>query len=208
MKTLSLKYLPVTFGKGGNVFRIIPPKDLFTVAYLWEMQIEEKPIEEDLFPLQKIHTVHEYGYHGCFKPSIAEVIYQIPGVYRNLDALYFDLHGPEDDGDLNLWVEHVQAGVHVARCDLYMPVRKGSSGLEQWVAYCRANPEMLSLDRHVTRDKSAFRWLSQMTLSDRAEVMRYFCRVCGEQIGDDELHTPAEDNYCVIHSPDSPRDSD
>src|SRR6185295_13661391 len=49
--------------------------DLFDIAYTWDPQPTRPPEKATgLHPLCEITTYHTYGYHGMFKPSIAEVI--------------------------------------------------------------------------------------------------------------------------------------
>jgi hypothetical protein len=64
------------FGSENGELRYIEPVDLFGVAYTWDA----KPAEPatGLAPVRDITTFHTWGYYGLFKPSIAEVLAQIP----------------------------------------------------------------------------------------------------------------------------------
>jgi hypothetical protein len=60
--------------------------------------------------------LHRYGYHGFFKPSIAEVLCQMPA---GLDADFFEVIGPETAEDLNNELDALKAGFHVATTIFY-----------------------------------------------------------------------------------------
>ena len=64
----------VQFARKGK--RYIKPVDLFGIAYTWDPKPAGKA--KDVKPLCDITTYHTYGYYGFFKPSIAEVLAQIP----------------------------------------------------------------------------------------------------------------------------------
>jgi hypothetical protein len=93
------------------------PCDLFDVAFSWDPKPdEEMPRTAKVW--RKIHTLHTYGYHGFFKPSIAEVIAQIPEEDL-LRVRWFSVEGPDDAADLNMFHDVVNAGFHVAKTTLY-----------------------------------------------------------------------------------------
>lgn len=50
--------------------------DIKSMSYIWDPKKISKA--KNLLPLQDITTYHRYGYRGIFKPSIAEVLAQIP----------------------------------------------------------------------------------------------------------------------------------
>ena len=73
---------------------------------------------EGLVHVGTIQTLHGYGYHGMFKPSMAEVLSQIPeDLIDRVDAYY--VSGPSDADDLNYNMAATNAGVHVAITDLF-----------------------------------------------------------------------------------------
>jgi len=199
-------FKPIKVGLRDRAFRILPGADLFKHSFLWDAKLEEAPIKEDLYVLDKLWTVHSYGYQGMFKPSIAEVMQQIPKAYSKLKLVYFETVGPEDASDLNLWVDHVQAGVHVAKTTLYLPEPTGDVMARYW----HEHPEMLRMERRVTGAMSAVRWLENLDLKDRMHAMRFFCQRCGKRLKNGKLNTgvldldmdPPDENYCEEHSPD------
>ena len=79
----------------------------------------EKVIKH-LQEVTRFRTLHTYGYHGFFKPSIAEVFAQLPENFNLIsEGLFFETVGPEDAGDLNKELEALNAGFHVAETIVY-----------------------------------------------------------------------------------------
>ena len=62
--------------KNNNEWFHIKVPDAFKVSYIWDPQITERT--KELKVLRTIPTLHTYGYYGFFKPSIAEILSQIP----------------------------------------------------------------------------------------------------------------------------------
>jgi hypothetical protein len=59
-----------------NVLVYIEPCDLRNEAFTGSPKLARKA--NNLVKHAVIATLHTYGYYGCFKPSIAEVLAQIP----------------------------------------------------------------------------------------------------------------------------------
>lgn len=96
------------------------PKSLFTFSYIWDPKLN-LPIL-NLEKVDEFYTVHGYGYPGFFKPSIAEVLQQIPEKYTS-DYHYYEIAGPECADDLNQWKKQLNAGVHVAIATVFREAR-------------------------------------------------------------------------------------
>jgi hypothetical protein len=96
--------------------------DLFGIAYTWDPKPSRPPEKAiGLKPLCDITTYHVYGYHGCFKPSIAEVLAQIPEEHVSSKVVAFEMvEMPETADDLNREHDALDAGYHVARTRLYV----------------------------------------------------------------------------------------
>ncbi|MBU0667055.1 MAG: hypothetical protein ABIC91_00995 [Nanoarchaeota archaeon] len=62
--------------------------NLYNIAYAWDPKPTKKA--ENLEKLADIQTKHTWAYHGFFKPSIAEVLVQIPQKYIN-DVSAFEI---------------------------------------------------------------------------------------------------------------------
>ncbi len=106
------------FGKGKECLYYIKPVDPRKIAYTWDPKPRRKA--RRLKKLCDITTYHSYGYYGFFKPSIAEVIAQIPEEYLNKVVAFEIVENPEKRDDLNLHSEALNAGYHVATTRLYI----------------------------------------------------------------------------------------
>jgi len=87
---LTKRIRAVVPGKGG--LWTIKPCDPFGVSFCWDPKLDER-MPDTARVWRKIYTLHTYGYHGIFKPSLAEVISQIPMDDLML-ARWFSVEGP------------------------------------------------------------------------------------------------------------------
>lgn len=111
-----MKIIRPVVRKNGKLW-LIAPCDPRGVAFTWDPKPTERAPE--LVAIATIPTLHAYGYHGMFKPSIAEVLACIPhGLIDRVCA--FETHGPDDANDLNAskWVTF-ECGMHLASTVLY-----------------------------------------------------------------------------------------
>jgi hypothetical protein len=100
----------------GKVYHCKNKSDHFKESYPWKA--EKTKEAKDLEELTRIRTYHTYGYYGFFKPSLAEVIQQIPE--ELLDQVkYFLVAGPYDCAEMNKNIEALNDGYHVAETILY-----------------------------------------------------------------------------------------
>ncbi len=117
IEELALRIKPVVEFKGkGKCY--IKPVDLFKVAYTWGAKAAEKATR--LKSLCEIVTYHGFGYYGFFKPSIAEVLAQIPAELLERVVAFEITRSPESATDLNREREALNAGFHVATTTLYV----------------------------------------------------------------------------------------
>src|SRR3989344_7243752 len=94
LNELYAKIKPVINQEGKLYY--IKDVNLRNTAYTWEPIIKEEA--KGLKKLRKIYTYHEYGFHGFFKPSIAEVLAQLPK--RSLEKIAaFEIPIGENDPD-------------------------------------------------------------------------------------------------------------
>jgi hypothetical protein len=80
--TLTDERLAELLGRIRPVYRFdgelwhIKPVDPCRIAFLWDPKEDGRA--KGLKPLRSIETCHDYGHPSLFKPSIAEVLAQIP----------------------------------------------------------------------------------------------------------------------------------
>jgi hypothetical protein len=91
--------------------------DLRGVAYTWSP--EPTKLASNLKTHADITTYHAYGYYGMFKPSIAEVLAQIPEEYVDKIVAFEIIKSPETAKDFNYDLAAFNAGYHVATTRLY-----------------------------------------------------------------------------------------
>jgi len=115
LQTVAGKITPL-IEEDGKLFRA-PPSDIFRQSFTW---VDEKPSEEatGLEPLAKVKMLHHWGHYSLFKPSVSEVLPQIPGKYLD-DVVAFSLKGPDTADDFNKESVALNAGFHVSECTLY-----------------------------------------------------------------------------------------
>lgn len=107
----------VTFGGRKSYIRKCDP---FDVAYTWDPKrkrtLSKMPA---LVEVARIRTLHRYSYYGFFKPSLAEVVAQIPADWvHEIDAFEI-VESPQTTDDLNRERYALNKGYHVATTALY-----------------------------------------------------------------------------------------
>ena len=94
-KLMCLVYKIIPVIRKGNKLYLIELPDLRNTAYTWEPKITKE--SDTLEEVTRIKTNHYCGYYGFFKPSIAEVLAQIPeDLIGKIDA--FEIIGDIDSG--------------------------------------------------------------------------------------------------------------
>ncbi len=115
IRFLGRKIRPIV--KFGRARRFIQPVDLFEIAFTWDPEPAE--YVKGLKPLCDITTYHTFSYQGFFKPSIHEVLVQIPKEFLP-DVVAFEIvKSPDTVDDLMREIEATNAGYHVATTRLY-----------------------------------------------------------------------------------------
>ncbi len=112
--------------KDGKLYwlRKFSDEELFDISYLWNDETE-KPVEEnEIIPIlgKDFRCLHEYGYYGLFKPSVAEVLTQInPEVLDSVVAFEI-IESPKTADDFykdEFTTAALNSGHHVSMVRLY-----------------------------------------------------------------------------------------
>ena len=106
----------VTFKEEGSCY--VRPVDPFSESYLWDPRPADRAT--GLSVLCDITTYHPYGYYGSFKPSIAQVILQVPSEHLDRVVAFEIVKPPETVDDLDRESEIFNSGYHVATTRLYV----------------------------------------------------------------------------------------
>lgn len=105
--------------KGDSLFYIVDV-DPRNIAFTWEPTF--RGLATGLTPVTTIYTLHEYGAPAFFKPSIAEVLAQIPAGY--IDSVTAFETVPNRD-TIDSWSQSdrdaMNWGYHIASTTLYKP---------------------------------------------------------------------------------------
>ena len=117
IRQLAERITPVMeFKEKGRCY--IKPVDIFKESFTWEPELVSKAT--GLKAICDITTYHHYGYIGYFKPSVAQVISQIPR--EHLDkVIAFEIVKVPDEFPENSSPEYeaLDAGYHTATTRLY-----------------------------------------------------------------------------------------
>ena len=116
LKELAIKIRPVYIYENELTW-IEPVKNLRRTAFSWDPSPGAPA--ENLEKLTTIQTLHTFGYHGFFKPSVAEVLAQMPEWVEEQGAVAFSTVGPKNAQDLNDQRDAVKAGYHQAQTTFY-----------------------------------------------------------------------------------------
>lgn len=104
-----------------RVYTIRVDPNLRGVAFAWNAKTLRRLDHRKV--VARFPTLHTYGFYGCFKPTIAEVLAQIPAEFRELPQAYFLVCGPETAEDLDANSAELDAGFHVAETTLFVETR-------------------------------------------------------------------------------------
>ena len=106
----------VTFEEEGCCY--IKPVDMFSESFTWDPEPASKATGLKLFC--DITTYHPFSHYGSFKPSIAQVILQIPSEHLDKVIAFEIVKHPETADDLDPESEIFNSGYHVATTRLYV----------------------------------------------------------------------------------------
>lgn len=115
LKELVDRIRPMVRKSDGSIWWIKVPK-LRTVAFPWD-PIYTEPAPK-LVEVGRCQTLHTWAYYGFFKPTVAEVLCQLPLTVREV-AQGFEVVGPDTADDLNREKGALDAGFHVATTIFY-----------------------------------------------------------------------------------------
>lgn len=121
-----LKIKPIAeVGNGKYWLKDYSIDEMRNTSYLWNLFPDRrKPVGEELYyhDYHEFECLHSFGFHGFFKPSVAEVLAQIPEdclKHFTIDA--FEIIGrPTSSGDLNLYRKALEQGFNVSIVRLYI----------------------------------------------------------------------------------------
>ena len=111
---------PIVRKKKAFYLRELSERELTHIAYTWLNGSEDYSAPVDfnkLSILADVKMLHSWGYYGYFKPSVGEVIRQIPKEYLEKTIAFEILAGAI--GMNSIYNEELNAGFHVSVVRLY-----------------------------------------------------------------------------------------
>ena len=97
--------------------------ELTGISYLWNADEDKrKQVDMSIYvPHEDMQCIHKYGYYGIFKPSIAEVLAQIPEMDVNFIDAFEIIEYPMSVADLNEENKIIfNNGFHISTVRLYI----------------------------------------------------------------------------------------
>ena len=104
--------------RAGELFYVEEHK-LRKTSFTW---LDPKEQASGLKEVARISTLHGYGYPGFFKPSVGEVLAQLPPEYLSEGVVAFETRGPDTPKEFYKTEETkaaFEAGFHTAETILY-----------------------------------------------------------------------------------------
>lgn len=136
---LAKRIKPVMRGAGNKLFYGKIDPDLRGTSYTWNFKATKEAT--GLFEFATIRTLHTYGSPMLFKPSVAEVIAQIPREYCDRVVAFEITQRPVHSDDLIKERDALNAGFHVAVTALLTTVDESTLKIIQEKTECQC-PQM------------------------------------------------------------------
>ncbi len=112
--------------KDGKLYwlRSFGEEELFNISYLWNDKTEKQVQDGEIVPIpdNDFRCLHEYGYPGLFKPSVAEVLTQIDSEILDTVVAFEIIDSPETAEDFyrdEFTSIAFNSGYHVSTVRLY-----------------------------------------------------------------------------------------
>jgi len=109
-------------GSNFTFLRKLSNKELSGVAYTWLDNPKDYAENVDFSKLSflaDVKMLHTYGYYGLFKPSVGEVIRQIPADMLEKAVAFEIIYSPVTWADFEQFKAEFDAGFHVSIVRLY-----------------------------------------------------------------------------------------
>lgn len=121
-----LKIKPIAeVGNGKYWLKNYSIDEMRNTSFFWSLFDDRLELVGEALSCHDHHDfqcLHSFGYHGFFKPTVAEVLAQIPEEvihHFTIDAFEI-IDKPTSSGDLNKYREAMEQGYHVSIVRLYI----------------------------------------------------------------------------------------
>ena len=101
--------------------RSFTTNELRNFSYIGNTTVDSREIvnPDDLEPIQDFYCLHTWAYYGLFKPTIAEVLSQIPEEVIKEINFFEIIEKPETADDLFKYLDILNAGFHLSKVRTY-----------------------------------------------------------------------------------------
>ena len=101
--------------------RELTEEELSNISYTWltKENYADKVDYSKLSVLADVKMLHRWSYYGYFKPSVGEIIRQIPKKMLEKVVAFEIIYSPDDWSDFNLFKEEFDESYHVSVVRLY-----------------------------------------------------------------------------------------
>lgn len=96
-------------------------EQIINTSYIFNIEDDIRVLvdQDNLESVEEFPCFHTYGYPGFFKPSIGEVLSQLPEKSKK-ESKYFEIiEEPDTVDDLNMYLDVVNQGYHVSKVRTY-----------------------------------------------------------------------------------------
>ena len=135
----SQKIKPIVCHNGDlKYMRELSPDELVHKSYTWLNKPEDYGNKVDLSTLSvftDVKMLHRFSYHGFFKPSVGEIIRQIPEEMRHLTDAFQIIYSPSGWPDFNIFKDEFDQNYHVSIVRLYQKSADGYPKIEKLLEY-------------------------------------------------------------------------
>ena len=133
------KIKPIVCRNGDlKYMRELSPDELTKKSYTWLNKPEDYGDKVDLSTLSiftDVKMLHKFSYHGFFKPSVGEIIRQIPEELRPLTDAFEIIYSPSGWPDFNIFKDEFDQNYHVSIVRLYQKSDVGLPKAEKLLEY-------------------------------------------------------------------------
>ena len=111
----------VTIEKMKYLLKEFTLEQLRNQSYIWNSDEDKRDIVDSskLEPVEDFLCLHTYGYYGFFKPSIAEVLSQVPEKTISEANTFEIIESPKTREDIFRYPEVVNNGFHLSKVRSY-----------------------------------------------------------------------------------------
>ena len=104
-----------------HLLRDFERNELRNYSYTWDPHKDKRDVVDDtkLDIVQDFYCLHTWAYYGLFKPTIAEVLAQMPKKSREQANFFEIVDQPRTVDDLAIHQEITDAGYHLSRVRTY-----------------------------------------------------------------------------------------